>query len=66
MLSRYVSIFDKHMKTIEKWNRPMMRAIHNLIVTIISAEGYYKFVDNITAKSQGFQNQFQFVIQYFC
>lgn len=28
---------------------------------LISAEGYYKFVDNITAKSQGFQNQFQFV-----
>ncbi len=28
---------------------------------LISAEAYYKFVDNITAKSQGFQNQFQFV-----
>lgn len=28
---------------------------------LISAESYYKNVDNITARSQGFQNQFQFV-----
>ncbi|MCA0133777.1 TonB-dependent receptor plug domain-containing protein [Winogradskyella alexanderae] len=28
---------------------------------LISAEFYYKFVDNITARSQGFQNQFQFI-----
>lgn len=28
---------------------------------LISAELYYKFVDNITARSQGFQNQFQFI-----
>ena len=27
---------------------------------LISLEGYYKSVNNITAKSQGFQNQFQF------
>jgi len=28
---------------------------------LISAEAYYKGVNNITARSQGFQNQFQFV-----
>ena len=28
---------------------------------LISAEAYYKNVDDITARSQGFQNQFQFV-----
>ncbi|WP_111685446.1 TonB-dependent receptor plug domain-containing protein [Winogradskyella tangerina] len=28
---------------------------------LISLEGYYKNVDDITAQSQGFQNQFQFV-----
>lgn len=28
---------------------------------VISAEAYYKNVDNITARSQGFQNQFQFI-----
>jgi carboxypeptidase-like protein len=28
---------------------------------LISAEGYYKFVDGITSQSQGFQNQYQFV-----
>jgi hypothetical protein len=27
---------------------------------LISAEGYYKFVDGITSKSQGFQNQYKF------
>ena len=28
---------------------------------LVSAEGYYKYVDGITAQSQGFQNQFEFV-----
>lgn len=28
---------------------------------LISTEAYYKKVDNITARSQGFQNQFQFI-----
>ncbi|WP_439152004.1 TonB-dependent receptor domain-containing protein [Winogradskyella sp.] len=28
---------------------------------LVSIEGYYKNIDNITASSQGFQNQFQFV-----
>ena len=28
---------------------------------LLSAEGYYKKVDGITSKSQGFQNQYQFV-----
>jgi hypothetical protein len=28
---------------------------------LVSLEGYYKNVDDITARSQGFQNQFQFV-----
>jgi len=41
MLTRYVSILDEHMKTIKKWNRPIMRAIHNLIITIAYAEGYF-------------------------
>jgi hypothetical protein len=41
MLPRYVSILDEHMKTIKEWNRPIMRAIHNLIITIIYAEGYF-------------------------
>lgn len=27
---------------------------------LISAEGYYKFVDGITSQSQGFQNQYQY------
>ena len=29
------------MKTIKEWNRPMMRAVHNLIITIIYAEDYF-------------------------
>ncbi|CAF0834713.1 unnamed protein product [Adineta steineri] len=41
MLPRYVSILNKHMKTIKEWNRPMMRAVHNLIITIIYAEDYF-------------------------
>ncbi len=41
MLPRYVSILDKHMKTIKQWNRPMMRAVHNLIITIIYGEDYF-------------------------
>ncbi|MDT0552651.1 TonB-dependent receptor [Urechidicola vernalis] len=28
---------------------------------LISAEGYYKIVDGITSKSQGFQNQYQYI-----
>lgn len=28
---------------------------------LVSAEGYYKIVDGITTKSQGFQNQYQYV-----
>ncbi|MDC9721880.1 MAG: TonB-dependent receptor [Urechidicola sp.] len=28
---------------------------------LLSAEGYYKIVDGITSKSQGFQNQYQYV-----
>jgi hypothetical protein len=41
MLPRYVSILDKHMKTIKQWNRPMMRSVHNLIITIIYGEDYF-------------------------
>ncbi|CAF3785518.1 unnamed protein product [Rotaria socialis] len=41
MLPRYVSILDKHMKTIKEWNHSMMRAIHNLIITIVYAEGFF-------------------------
>lgn len=41
MLPRYVSILDKHMGTIKEWTRPMMRAIHNLIIPIVYAEGYF-------------------------
>ncbi|NNE33353.1 MAG: TonB-dependent receptor plug domain-containing protein [Winogradskyella sp.] len=33
---------------------------YNFNGLLISAEGYYKNVSNITARSQGFQNQFQF------
>ncbi len=28
---------------------------------LVSAEGYYKYVDGITTQSQGFQNQFEFI-----
>ncbi|UJR27361.1 hypothetical protein I4U23_008653 [Adineta vaga] len=41
MLPRYVSILNKHMKTVNEWHRPMMRAVHNLIITIIYAEDYF-------------------------
>ncbi|CAF1992875.1 unnamed protein product [Rotaria magnacalcarata] len=41
MLPRYVSILDKHMKTIKEWNHSMMRAMHNLIITIVYAEGFF-------------------------
>ncbi|CAF3589496.1 unnamed protein product [Rotaria sordida] len=41
MLPRYVSILDKHMKTIKEWQEPIMHAIHNLIMTIVYAEGYF-------------------------
>jgi len=41
MLPRYVSILDQHMKTIKEWKRPIMRAIHNLIITIVYAEGFF-------------------------
>lgn len=41
MLPRYVSILDQHIKTIKEWNRPIMRAIHNLIITIVYAEGFF-------------------------
>jgi len=41
MLPRYVSILDKHVQTIKQWKRPMMRAMHNLIITIIYAEGFF-------------------------
>lgn len=41
MLPRYVAILDKHIKTIKQWKRPIMRAMHNLIITIIYAEGYF-------------------------
>ncbi|CAF4665137.1 unnamed protein product, partial [Rotaria sp. Silwood1] len=41
MLPRYVSILDKHMKTIKEWRSSMMRAIHNLIITIVYADGYF-------------------------
>lgn len=34
---------------------------YNINNLLISLEGYYKNVDDITARSQGFQNQFQFV-----
>src|SRR5437588_11982651 len=46
MLPRYVSILDKHMKTIKEWKRPMMRAVHNLIITIAYAEGYFSSYTN--------------------
>jgi hypothetical protein len=45
-LPRYVSILDKHIKTIKQWNRPIMRAIHNLLITIIYAEGYFSSYTN--------------------
>jgi hypothetical protein len=41
MLPRYVSILDKHMKTIKEWKRPIMRSIHNLIITVVYAEGFF-------------------------
>lgn len=46
MLPRYLSILDKHIKTIKEWNHPMMRAIHNLIITIVYAEGYFSSYTN--------------------
>jgi hypothetical protein len=41
MLPRYVAILDKHIQTIKQWKRPIMRAIHNLIITIVYGEGYF-------------------------
>ena len=41
MLPRYVDILDQHIPTIHQWKRPIMRAIHNLIITIVFAEGYF-------------------------
>lgn len=41
MLPRYVAILDQHIQTIKQWRRPIMRAIHNLIITIVFAEGYF-------------------------
>jgi hypothetical protein len=41
MLPRYVAILDKHIQTIQQWKRPIMRAIHNLIITIVYAEEYF-------------------------
>jgi hypothetical protein len=43
LLPRYVSIFDRHMPTIATWNRPVMRAIHNIVITLIYAEGCFSF-----------------------
>jgi hypothetical protein len=41
MLPRYVSLLDKHMRTIQTWTRPMMRAVHHLLSTMIFAEGSF-------------------------
>ena len=41
MLPRYVAVLNQHIQTIKQWRRPIMRAIHNLIITIVFAEGYF-------------------------
>ena len=41
MLPRYTTLLDKHMKSIKRWNRPMMRAVHHLLTTMIFAEGSF-------------------------
>jgi hypothetical protein len=52
MLPRYVTILNKHIKTIKEWDRPMMHAIHNLIRTIIYARGYFSsFTDSKSFRS---------------
>lgn len=43
MLPRYLTILDQHMKTVDNWTRSTMRAIHNLLITVISAEEYFAF-----------------------
>lgn len=41
MLPRYASILDQHLSAVKSWTRSTMRAIHNLLTTLIYAEGYY-------------------------
>ncbi|CAF3415172.1 unnamed protein product [Rotaria sp. Silwood1] len=41
MLPRYVSILDKHIKTIKEWHRPMLRSIRHLLTTLILAESCF-------------------------
>ena len=41
MLPRYTTLLERHMKTIKRWNRPIMRAVHHLLNTMIFAEGSF-------------------------
>lgn len=41
MLPRYALILDQQIKSIQRWTRPIMRGIHNLVITIVYAEGYF-------------------------
>jgi hypothetical protein len=42
MLPRYATLLGKHVQSIQHWNRPMIRAIHHLLSTIVYAEGCFK------------------------
>ena len=59
MLPRYVSILNKHMKAVNEWHRPMMRAVHNLIITIIYAEDYF----SLHAKNESFRALIDHLLQ---
>ena len=41
MLPRYVSILDKHIKTIKQWRHPIMHAIHYLLISLNFAKGCF-------------------------
>jgi hypothetical protein len=41
MLPRYVTILDKHIKTMNDWHHSIMRAMHYLLATLIFAKGCF-------------------------
>ncbi len=46
---------------IQKSKQVSLGLTYNKNKLLLSAEGYYKFVDGITTRSQGLQNQYQFI-----
>ncbi|WP_452219569.1 TonB-dependent receptor plug domain-containing protein [Lacinutrix salivirga] len=57
---RWVLANDKDVPIIES-KQASLGLHYNKNKLLISTEAYYKKVENITARSQGFQNQFQFI-----